>query len=157
MLAKDIMRRRVITAGPTMTLSELARLFIDRRISGVPVVSQGRLLGVVSQTDLVRQERERSGVSEIPGYYREGDEALTVPGYHVEEPAMTRVEDIMTPIVIAVEEKASIEDAAKLMLSKHIHRILVTRAGKLRGIISSLDLLRAMLIVKRKPHAAVRR
>lgn len=155
MLAKDIMNKRVITVEARMTLREVAQLFIDREISGAPVVDGQDLVGVISQTDLVRHEREAPAEVEVPNYYREGDAPAHLGAARVENPDFTRVKDVMTPVVITAEETAPVENLARLMLGKHIHRVPITRNGKLRGIVSSMDLLRALVTIAEKSTAKV--
>jgi CBS domain-containing protein len=160
MRAKDIMHRDPIKVGPNMTLKELAQLFIDSRISGVPVVDRtGNLLGVVSQTDLVRRDREMKSVPEVPGYYRSGGAAdeESHRGYQVEDPDYTRVSDVMTPAVIAAKEETPVEDLAKMMLAKHIHRIIITKDAKLTGIVTSMDMLRALLAMTGQARGSKRK
>lgn len=147
MLAKDIMRKSLISANPHMTIREVAKLFIDSEISGAPVIdSDGKLLGVISQTDLIRHEREAPEKSSVPRYYRNDDAAaLSSRGFHIEDPEFSRVENMMTPAVLSADESTSVEDLARRMLDNHIHRILITHGGKLCGIVTSMDMLRALL------------
>jgi CBS domain-containing protein len=154
MLAKDIMRKHVITVAPHMTLHEVARIFGDHRITGAPVVSpQGNVIGVISQTDLVRQESE-SPAHETPVYHRESDESAGARGFHYEEPDYTRVDQVMTPSAISFDEKTPVYELAKEMLSKHIHRVVITRNAQLCGIVTSMDMLRALLdLMDRSPAA----
>ena len=147
MLAKEIMRRKVITVDPQMTVREVAQLFVERKISGAPVVDgRGALLGVVSQTDLVRDENQRAQKSAVPSFYQENDTpGLRSRGFHVEEPDMTKVEAVMTPAVLCADERAPVQQIARLMLRRHVHRLVITRAGKLAGIVTSMDMLKALL------------
>lgn len=154
MLAKDIMRRHVITVTREMTLRELTKLFIERKITGAPVVdAEGRLVGVISQTDIVRRDREIPPGVEIPDYYQEAERAVYRSGYQIEDPDFTRVADVMTPAVLSAEEGTPVEELAKLMLRKHVHRIVVTRGGQLKGIVTSMDMLRALVEMVEKPRA----
>lgn len=158
MLAKDIMRKRVITVAPEMTLRELAKLFMDKQITGAPVVDErGKLLGVVSQTDIVRKDREKLPEADIPGYYQHpGDKALYQSGFQIEDPDFTRVSDVMTPAVLSAEEDVPVEQLAQVMLRKHIHRLVITRSGKLCGIVTTTDMLRALLVMLRRSRPRVR-
>ena len=143
MFAKDIMRKDVVTVAPYMTLKELAQTLDDNGISGAPVVdAKGKVLGVVSQTDLVRADREKGAV-DIGFYQKETDESASARGFHYEAPDHRRVEQIMTPGGITCSENAPIGDIARLMLARGIHRVLVTRDGALLGIVTTMDLLRA--------------
>lgn len=145
MLAKDIMRTDVVTVAPYLTLKELAAVFDDHRISGAPVVDgDGKILGVVSQTDLVRAGRE-SGPRELPFHRGEAEESASSRGFHFEDPDACRVEQIMTPGALCFEEDAPLARVARLMLQRHVHRVLITRRGKLTGLVSTMDILRAFL------------
>jgi CBS domain-containing protein len=157
MRAKEVMHRSPITVEPSMSLRELARLLIDNHISGVPVTDRhGKLLGVVSQTDLVRRDREMKPSSEIPSFYHNGEKEAYTSGFQIEDPDYTRVADVMTPAVLCADEDAPVEDVARLMLSKHIHRVVITKDGRLTGIVTSMDMLRALLSLTPKPKSAGR-
>lgn len=146
MKAGEIMQKRVITVPPEMTLKELAKLFIERRVTGAPVVAaDGKLVGVVSQTDLVRRDRETPVEVEVPGFYADGEKVVFSSGLKVEEPDYTRVRDVMTPAVFCAEESTPVPELAKFMLRKRIHRVVITAAGKMRGIVTTMDMLRAFL------------
>lgn len=149
MQAKDIMRRNTITAIPEMTVSEVAQLFRDHRISGAPVVDMdGALLGVISQTDLVRRDCEKALAAEEPASGSEP--GLPLEGFQVQEPDYTRTREVMTPAVISAEEDTPVEELARRMLKSHIHRIVITRRGRLCGIVTSMDLIRAVLLQRKK-------
>lgn len=136
--AKSVMRRQVITVKENLLAGELARLFEAKRISGAPVVDrEGRLVGVVSKSDLVRHECEGADL------YKDSDEPLP-RGFHVENPDRTTVADIMTPAVIEASEDAPAAELAKLMRKRHIHRIFITRDKRLKGIVTTLDLLKLL-------------
>lgn len=145
MLAKDIMRKNVVTVTPNMTLREVAKIFSDRRISGAPVVEPGGgLVGVVSHADLIQQERDSS--VRAPFYHQmETEETARSQGFHLEDPDYTRVKQIMTPWVVSFEQDTPVPELARQMLAKHIHRVIITREGKLCGIVTSIDMLKALL------------
>lgn len=141
MLAKDIMRRDVVTVAPYLTLTELVHVFQECCISGAPVVDEdGGIVGVVSQTDIVGARREESAVA--PPFHLEPDLTAEDVGMHVEESDGTRVEQIMTPGAIAFEEDTPVVVLARAMLDRHIHRVLITRRGRLAGIVTTMDMLR---------------
>ncbi|MBI5247593.1 MAG: CBS domain-containing protein [Elusimicrobia bacterium] len=151
MLAKDIMRKKVVSVESWLTLPELAKIFEEKCISGAPVVDEvGAILGVVSQTDLVRTRREAP--SGIPSYHREFDDSVRSAGLHIEELDQTRVEQIMTPGAIALDEMTPVEKVAKVMIDSRIHRVLITKGDKLAGIVTTMDFLRALVaLAKKKP------
>lgn len=149
MLAKDIMRKKVVTVDAWVTLPELAKLFAEKCISGAPVVDEkGTILGVVSQTDLVRSRREAS--AGVAVYHRELDDTPRSAGLHIEELEETRVDQIMTPGAIALDETTPVEKVCKTMLDSRIHRVLITRGERLVGIVTSMDLMRALIVVAKK-------
>lgn len=155
MKAKDIMRRKVITVDRWLTLPELAKLFEEKGITGAPVIDEkGAILGVVSQTDLVRVRREAS--AGVALYHKELEEPLTALGIHFEEVDSGRVESIMTPGAIAFDEEAPVEALAEAMLERHIHRVLITRRDKLAGIVTTMDLLKALTVLAKRETAAAR-
>lgn len=147
MLAKEIMCREVITVSPKSTLKEAADLFTGSKISGAPVVdNKGRLVGVLSQTDLVRNDSQRVASRPAADFYS-GEElgVMRGGGFHIEDPDMTAVETVMTPAVLSAEANTPVEDLARMMLAKGVHRIVITKGGKLVGIVTSMDMLRALL------------
>lgn len=149
MRAKDIMRRKVVTVERWLSLAELARLFEEKGITGAPVVDEaGGILGVVSQTDLVRSRRE--SCAGVALYHRELEEQTSELGIHFEEVEAGRVESIMTPGAIAFDEEAPVEALAEAMLERHIHRVLVTRGSRLAGIVTTMDLLKALVVLAKR-------
>lgn len=156
MLAKDVMRKSVITVSPEMTLRQMQNLFIERRISGAPVVdAKGRLLGVISQTDLVRQGRKSTADDFIPDFHRSLDAAVYYSARRLKDAGAAKVEEMMTPAALSADALTPIEDVAWVMLRKGIHRIFVLSRGRLAGIITSMDMLRAVVelaqAAKRRP------
>jgi CBS domain-containing protein len=130
MLARDVMRRRVVTVGPDTRLRELLRVFDEHSITGAPVVGpRGDLIGMVSRSDLLREERRADAAAPA------GE--LVVPDL--------KVQAVMTPWVVCLEEDTPLEEVARQMLAKGIHRVVVTRDGALAGIISGTDMTRALL------------
>ena len=144
MIAADIMRKTVVTVRANQTVKELEQILLDHRISGAPVVdSRGHLVGVVSQTDLVRRNRERVSVDEPAAYHQELDRWLGRQGFQVEAPDFARVRDVMTPAVLSADVATPVEELARCMTQKHVHRLVITRQDKLVGIVTSMDIMRA--------------
>jgi CBS domain-containing protein len=133
MTAKDVMTRDVATMSPLTEIVAAAKFLTDRRITGAPVVDGGgRLLGVVSQTDLTRFQGDDVGADPFGGI--NGDEPR----------GTTPVVVVMTDKPVTCSEDTPIEEIARVMLERRIHRVVVTRAdGTLCGIVSAMDLLRA--------------
>jgi predicted transcriptional regulator len=145
--AKDIMTQDVIRVQDDWSLSELAAVFTDRMITGAPVVDDtGRLIGVVSTTDLARQGNHRSVRETVPhDFYLRGWEQLSedTRGFQVEEDSELKVRDIMTPMIFSVELDSSLEEMADTMIGGRVHRLIVTNGDEVSGIVTSLDMLKA--------------
>ena len=149
--AKDIMTRKVVTVTPDTEVREVARLLTERRISAVPVVDeQGRVLGIVSEGDLVR--RPELGTERHPSWWLRlflspEDQAREFVKSHGH-----RARDVMTRDPVTVDEEASLEDIAELLETRHIKRVPVVHEGRLVGIVSRADLLRALASRKAAPE-----
>ena len=143
MRARDVMVRAVATTTPETTVEQVARLMINLRISGVPVLDgAGHLVGIVTEGDLLRRvetgtERRRSRWSE----WLSGNSRLAAD--YIRSHAR-RVEDVMTREVVSVEELASLGEIAELMETRRIKRVPVVRDGKIVGIVSRADLLQVL-------------
>lgn len=149
--AKDIMNPDVITVQEEMTVLDLASLLTDKMITGAPVVSEsGRLVGVVSASDIVRNEAHRSAIVQdnVSSYYLHGwEDQLSIDEIdmlHVEEGEDLTVHDIMTPLIFKVSENTPISEMADAMIGGRIHRLIVTRNDKVVGIVTTLDMLKAI-------------
>jgi CBS domain-containing protein len=153
MQAKDIMTTTAVTVRPDASIPEIAHLLLERRISAVPVVdSAGRLLGIVSEGDLMR--RPETGTERHPSWWLS---LVASP----DERAMAYVKahggharDAMTRDVISVSEEASLADVVELLEKHHIKRVPVLRDGRLCGIVSRADLLHGLVARKAAPAAA---
>lgn len=145
--AGQLMTRDVLSVSEELSVAELAEFFDQHRVSGAPVISpSGTAVGVVSLTDVTRSSAVRSSLAEGPhdvyvrGLERHVDRS-ELTGYRVFEEPDVKVKDIMTPVVFSVDESTRVQDVAQSMLTGRIHRVFVTRDGKIVGIISTMDLL----------------
>ncbi len=141
---RDVMTSDPVCVSPSTTIRELARIFEEHEISGAPVIDHsGRVIGVVSKTDLIRRCSEGTG-DIAPAYLFEvlsDQEDDTDSGEIIPEPLVC-VEDFMTedPLMVAPTTHASA--AAKLMYDKRIHRIIIADDDRFPvGIVTSMDLL----------------
>lgn len=145
MRARDIMTRDVISVGPETTVLELAALMLDNRVSAIPVLSAGSVVGIVSEADLLhRYELGTQRNAETQPWWRRLFDADDAPWSYVEAHAM-RVGDIMTTAVVSVEHDASVGDVAELFESRKIRRAPVLKAQAMVGIISRADFVRALV------------
>jgi CBS domain-containing protein len=130
----------------TMDLRDLGKMLLEQGITGAPVVDgEGRLAGVISQTDLIYYNLTRGDelVLDSNFYHNARVEGRHVPsGFQFEDFNTGCVADVMTPVVHAVHENATVESVARMMTRKHIHRVIVQRGRRVAGVISALDVLR---------------
>ena len=145
--AKDIMNPNVVSVTDTMDLREAAKMFMEKAITGAPVVDElDNLIGVLSQSDLVEYElaTERELTVEAPFYRQPYDDALDPSrGFQIEEMSADTVKDVMTPFLVTVAEDTPIREVAARMAEASIHRLIVVDEDQqLRGIVTSMDVLR---------------
>ena len=145
--ASQVMTREVLSVRPDWPVSRLVEFLTEHFISGAPVLSEQDVpIGVVSLTDLARNGSfAETSRSEVHAFYRQGLEPIAgredVASLRIDVESQTTVREIMTPVVFSVEEEATVQEVANTMITGRIHRVLVTRAKTIVGIISSLDLL----------------
>jgi CBS domain-containing protein len=147
--ASDVMSRDVICVAEDMELRDLTRMFLDRGITGAPVLNRdGDLVGVISQHDLLYYSLTRGDELVLASDFYDTvrvDGRRLPQGFQIEDANSGRVSDVMTPVVHAVSARAPVERVAQLMTRKHIHRVIVTQGRKVAGIISAVDLLKMLL------------
>lgn len=144
MKARDLMTPDVVTVAPNTPVMGVARLLAERHISGVPVTDSDRkILGVVSEGDLIKQVSGRH--DESPGFFKSlfADPARMAEQY-VKSHGRTAA-DIMTPNPLSVTEETPAGEIAEMLDKQHIRRVFVTRDGRLVGVVSRADLLRALV------------
>ena len=145
-LARDIMNPNVISVPASMDLRDLAKLFLDKGITGSPVVDgDGNLTGVVSQTDLVYYNLTRDDELVLDSHFYQAArmEGRHIPtGFQIEDCNTGCVADVMTPVVHSVTERAGIAAVSRLMVRNRIHRVIVRKGRKVTGIISAIDVMR---------------
>jgi CBS domain-containing protein len=143
MKASDVMTRDVITVGRETSIANAIRLMLNNHISGLPVLDNGEVIGILTEGDLLRRsetgtERHRPRWLEI----------LMGPGRMAGEYVRThgrRVEEIMTADVISVAGDTPLDEVVGLMERRRIKRVPVIEGDVLVGVVSRLDLLRALL------------
>ena len=144
--ASDIMTKEVITVQEDMTIEALGRIFIEKRISGAPVLdNKGKLVGVVTENDLVRKNSRLH----IPTVVRIFDAFVPLGSTdRVEEEirriSASKVSEICSRTVVTVAPDATLQDVSSLMFEKGVHLIPVVDAGRIVGIIGKIDIIRGM-------------
>ena len=142
----------VISVEEDLSVHELANFFTEKMISGAPVVNKdGKLVGVVSLSDIVRNDERRTAIvndKQESDYYLSGWEdnlnSDEIQELHLEEDDSLTVRNIMTPLIFKVKETELISAMSDIMIGGRIHRLLVTRDEKVVGIITTLDMLKAI-------------
>ncbi len=143
MKARDVMTTPVITAKPTASVLEVAKLLLQRHISAVPVVEEkGKLVGIISESDLMRRnedgnEWQRSWwLSVIAGEQRLADDYIKTHA--------SKVADVMTRKVITTTPDTPLNEIATILEKNWIKRLPVLQNGQLVGIVSRANLVQAM-------------
>jgi CBS domain-containing protein len=146
--AEDIMRKDIPAVQPETTVEELGRLFIEERSTGLPVVDKnGQLLGIVTEHDLISQNRQ----FHIPTVLRLFDAFIPLEGSKVVESEIkkmsaTVVSDLCTRELITVREDATLDEIATIMTEKKVHHIPVLKGDKLVGMIEQHDVIKGIAV-----------
>lgn len=148
MNARDIMTPDVITVGPDTLSREIAQLLLQNGISGVPVVDDGGLpIGMISESDLIlrngpstedREDRRDWWLAHLAEGESLNPEFLASFGH-----AFHRASEIMSSPVVTVDEETEIHKIARVLAEYRVKRVPVVREGRIVGIVSRVDLLRA--------------
>ncbi|MEP7341368.1 MAG: CBS domain-containing protein [Acidobacteriota bacterium] len=121
LLASDVMVKDVITVSDTTLLKDVTKMFGEKRITGVPVVNAANeLVGVLSETDVIRKTTSIGAWS----------------------PKMAG--QIMTKPAVTVEPNETLQRVCELMHNRQIHRVVVAEGSQIKGIITTMDILRAI-------------
>jgi CBS domain-containing protein len=137
MRVRDVMTQDVATVAPDTDLRDLAALLVQKRISGVPVVEGGRVVGVVSERDILFKERPSDGLSRsvLAWLMDEGDLTLKIDARTARE--------AMTSPPVTIGPARNVADAAAIMLDENVSRLPVVDHGLIVGIVTRHDLVRA--------------
>ena len=141
---RDVMTSDVVSVRPTTPIKEVARLLVDRRISGMPVVEgDGRLVGVVSEGDVIVKEQGADAVERRPLARIFGDS----PETRAELAKMIALTagDAMTSPPITISADAAVAEAAATMTGRRVNRLPVLDGDRLVGVVSRADIVRAFV------------
>jgi CBS-domain-containing membrane protein len=146
----DIMTHSVIGVTPETPIAEVARLMLQHRISGLPVLDPGgAVVGIVTEGDLLR--RAETGTERRHARWLE---FLIAPGRLAREYAdanARKAGEVMSQDVVSVTPQDSLAEVVRLMERRHIKRLPVIEAGRLVGIVSRANLVRALVHNLPKP------
>jgi CBS domain-containing protein len=121
LLASDVMIKDVVVISETVPLKEVTHLFAERKITGAPVVNaQGELVGVLSETDIIRKSNSIGAWSP------------------------NTAGQIMTKPPVTVPPETTLKRVCELMYNRRIHRVVVAEGKQIRGIITTMDILRTI-------------
>lgn len=152
-LVKNYMKRKVVYFKPSDSIFDVAKVFSKRHISGAPVVKGRKVVGVISETDIIKFIKVKLPETDIfthephaltilvAKFVREGIDFMR----EIKKISKCDVEDFMSKEVISITPDSSILEAAEIMEKYHVDRLPVIEKGRLRGIIARADLINAML------------
>lgn len=145
---RDIMIAEVVKVTEGTAIKDLCRILSEFGVSGVPVVSEdGDLRGIVSEKDIIAHQ-----VAGLEADFIDSDIYELISSKYLGDYELNRgqqriyVEEIMNREVVTVSPDHSIEEASRILLAKQLHRLPVVEDGKVVGIVSSLDLLKAKML-----------
>ena len=149
MNAADVMVTNVITVGLDACLQDVAHLLLTNRISAVPVVdSDGKVVGIVSEGDLMR--RAEAGTGRRRSWWLSlltGKEGLAAQ--YVKEHSR-KVADVMTRDVITATPDTPLQDIANVLEKNSIKRVPIIKDGKMVGLVSRANLLQALASLRKQ-------
>jgi len=152
MRVKDVMSRSLVTAQPEQDLMEIESLLVKHRITGLPVVEAGNLVGVISASDVARVQVLMNSldgqVDDRLDWQQQADgfQHSDPPEFHGFRQMLHRlkVRDAMQDRVTVCQENDSLGEVARTMVDQRVHRVIVVDGQRPVGIISSLDLVRVL-------------
>ncbi len=144
--AKDIMTTQVHSVTGDTTISELARLFVETRVSAMPVVDgKGNLEGIVTETDMVEQDKPLHIPTVVTLFdwvlYLESEKNFRE---EVDRITARSVGEICTREVVTCAPETPVNEIAALMVEKKAHLIPVLENRRLVGVVARLDIIRSM-------------
>jgi CBS domain-containing protein len=148
---KDVMTRDVISVSPSTPLRDAAALLVVHRISGLPVVADGAVVGVISQRDVLFKEQRPLQADRW--------RARLVDPFGSRAPSKQDarvVSDAMTTPAVTIGPETSVALAARRMLEEGVNRLPVTARGELVGMVTSSDLVRAFVRPDREIEREIR-
>ena len=147
MLAREIMSQDVITVSPEEEVDKAARILLENKISGLPVVdANNHVVGIITEKDLI----VRAGELKVPFYITLFDSIIFLENpirfnNDVKKYIATQIKDAMTRKVFMVEEDTPINENVEIMQKRAVNRVPVVRNDKLVGIITRNDILKALV------------
>ena len=146
--ARDIMTEKVISVQPDTLISELAKIFLDNNISGVPVIDENnRVLGIVTESDLIFHSKRLK----VPAVLTILDSFIFLDSpekmeQELRKIAAASVTDIYTSPAVSITPDTPLDEIASLMTDKKIHTLPVLNDnGEMIGVVGKKDIIRTIL------------
>mgnify|MGYP001288023508 CR=1 FL=1 len=145
--ARDIMTTEPVTVSPDLSVKDAARLMVEKRVGALPVLDAGKLVGIVTEGDLIMQDVRL----EFPTYLHLLDGFILYPGAtakfesELKKAVAANVDNVMTTNVVTVSADATVEDVATLMVDRDVSRVPVMDGDEVVGIISKSDIVRSLI------------
>jgi len=145
MKVKDVMTTKLITVNPETPVKQIAELMLKHKIGGVPVVEGERLVGIITEEDLIMKNVKLH----FPTYIQLLDAVIYLESLKKYEEELRKAigataRDVMTRDPITISPEATLEEAATLMVERGISRLPVVESEKLVGIITKRDILKSI-------------
>ena len=146
MKVKEIMTKKVITVTPKAKVKDIAKLLIKYAITGVPVIKGKKVVGIITETDLVMQKSK----IQIPDFVQLLEARIYLKDGKKFEKELKKIfgitaKEVMTNNVISIAPEASVQDLATLIADRHINPVPVIKDGKLVGIVSRADIVKLLV------------
>jgi CBS domain-containing protein len=144
--ASDVMTTELVTVNPKTTVRELAELFLTHRISSIPVIDEGKLVGMVTETDLIEQDRNLH----IPTVFSLFDGVFYLESGRVLEQQLKKmtgrtVGDICSTKPVTVTPDTGISTIADIMSANRYNSVPVVEGDRIVGIVARIDLIKTMV------------
>jgi CBS domain-containing protein len=147
MIAKNVMTRDVIAVKPEDSIEKAARLLIENKISGIPVVDDDNcVLGIITERDLIIKAADLK----VPFYITLFDSIIFLENpirfnKELKKYSASLVKDAMTYNVVVIEEEKPVSEVVEIMKRKNINRVPVVKNNKLVGIVTRNDILKSLV------------
>lgn len=144
---RDVMTPDPITIAPQATVTEAAHLIVDNRVGALPVMEEGKLIGIVTEGDLILQDVKL----EYPTYIHLLGGMIQYPPAtakfesELKKAVAANVRAVMTEDPTTISVDATVEDAATMLVERDVSRLPVMDGEKLVGVVSKSDIVRSLL------------
>jgi len=160
-VAEQVMSRALVTVSPDQPLAEVEMLLVENRISGAPVIADGRLVGVVSRSDVARIDVLTESLDGLVSdqmlwdTQADGFQHPKRAAFHEFHDRLSKlsVRDAMQEQVVTCHVDTPISQVASDMVRHHVHRVIVVEGEHPIGIVSSMDIARLVAGVPQEAHA----